>query len=279
MTTNIRAKRWVWTALFILVLLAAGDKAAQAQSEGQEPGQTIGGAVYMPLVTLAAAESPGPPPSYSSVPIEGSATDRPAHEHADLNLALRGYTPTQASLALQDIDGPVDPNPSGPPQIAQMFSPARLPTFTSAYKVHDWNWSCGTVNGCQGEPLDRPAVSLLGMAVTPGEAIFFPTHGRRIYSGDYQVLVLYAAPDRITLKYTRNDNVRSGYTVHIEGLVVEPTLLELYNRLNVEGRSRLPALRAGERVGWAGAGEIKLAIRDTGAFMDPRARKDWWMGY
>ena len=47
---------------------------------------------------------------------------------------------------------------------------------------------------------------------------------------------------------------------------------------NGEGRRHLPALRAGQPFGRANGDEIQVAIRDTGKFMDPRTRKDWWHG-
>ena len=95
---------------------------------------------------------------------------------------------------------------------------------------------------------------------------------------DYQVLVLYASEERITLKYTREDNVVGGYTLHMENVCVEPSLLALYQSWNDQGRGYLPALRAGQAFGRARGDEIGVAIRDTGAFQDPRSRKDWWKG-
>ena len=68
-----------------------------------------------------------------------------------------------------------------------------------------------------------------------------PDSGRSIGSG-YEVLVLYASPDRITLKYTPEENVVRGYTLHVENVCVEPNLLGLYQTLNGAGRSQLPAL-------------------------------------
>jgi len=90
--------------------------------------------------------------------------------------------------------------------------------------------------------------------------------------------VLYATEERITLKYTNADNVVHGYTLHVEHLCVEPRLLALYQQWNAEGRSRLPALKAGQAFGRARSGEIGVAIRDEGTFMDPRSDKDWWQG-
>jgi hypothetical protein len=71
-------------------------------------------------------------------------------------------------------------------------------------------------------------------------------------------------------------NVVQGYTLHLEGLCVDPGLLASYRQWNAAGRGQLPALRAGQAVGRARAARVGVAIRDTGSFMDPRSAKDWW---
>ena len=80
----------------------------------------------------------------------------------------------------------------------------------------------------------------------------------------------------ITLKYTGEDNVVQGYTIHIENICVEPDLLALYRNWNEAGREQLPALPGGQALGRALAGEISVSVRDNGTFLDPRSRKDWW---
>jgi hypothetical protein len=117
--------------------------------------------------------------------------------------------------------------------------------------------------------VDMPALS--------GETLHVPDSGYGIGSG-YEVLVLYASESRITLKYTRDDNVLYGYTLHLEGICVEPNLLALYRARDAAGRDSLPALRPRQAFGRAASGEVGVVIRDTGAFMDPRSRNDWWIG-
>jgi hypothetical protein len=112
----------------------------------------------------------------------------------------------------------------------------------------------------------------------PGEIISAPAAGYNIGDG-YSMLVLYANEERLTLKFTRNDNVVSGYTIHLENLCVEPGLLQLYRSLNASGRGQLPALRGGQAVGRARSTSISASVRDNGTFMDPRSRKDWWQGH
>ena len=146
-----------------------------------------------------------------------------------------------------------------------------MPAFNGLYRVYDWDWGCN----CRGGLLTYPEVTLAGMGVTPGEVLHLPDSGCNIGSG-YEALVLYATEERITLKYTREDNVVYGYTIHIENICVEPSLLALYTAWNSAGRGELPALRGGQPLGRARSGTIGVTIRDTGTFMDPRSRYDWW---
>lgn len=225
---------------------------------------------YLPLVWGTDPCAPIPGESYGTLTIVGPPTDRPAEEHADLNLALRGYTPTSAYLGLVDYGGGTDP---GAPQLAGLCASGCTPPFSSAYRVHHWNWETNQ----RAEPITNPPVTLVGMNLAPGTTVHVPDSGYTIGSG-YEVLVLYASTDRITLKYTREDNVVYGYTLHVENICVEPSLLALYQQMNAAGRSSLPALRSGQAFGRA-RGEIGVAIRDCGAFLDPRSRKDWWKGW
>lgn len=252
--------------LAIGLLLPAGSVAAQ------DSGDALTGRAFLPLVSTGVRSpcQPLPGASYGTLPVSPPPTDRPAEQHADLNLALRGYTVTGGHLGLVDYGGPADP---GAPQLPGLFTDNRTGVFVRLHRVYDWNWACN----CRGAPLAHPPATLAELAVTPGEPLHVPDSGYTIGSG-YEVLVLYAAPDRITLKYTRTDNVAHGYTLHLEGLCVDPALLGLYRSWNAAGRSQLPALAAGQAFGRAAGATVGLAIRDSGAFMDPRSRKDWWQG-
>ncbi|MEZ4680618.1 MAG: hypothetical protein R2932_41020 [Caldilineaceae bacterium] len=251
---------------------------------GTIPNGTIPGdrLLYLPIVARQAAvdsPSPTPPatpePAFNAIPIAGAPSDRPAAEHPDLNLAIRSYVSTSGELTLVNNDGPTDTNA---PQMNAIFQPARLPTFTALYQVHDWDWACGAT-GCRRDPLQTPPVTLVAMATTPGEALHIPSRGPQIYAGGYKALVLYADATRITLAYTRDDTAAVGYIVHMEDIRVMSTLLTLYQEKDAAGRHELPALHNDEPFATAAGASIKLAIRDTGSFMDPRSRKDWWVGF
>jgi hypothetical protein len=234
------------------------------------PSNVLTSYVYLPLIHKAKSCQPIPGESYGTLSVNPPPTDRPAEEHADLNLALRSYELTDAFKGLVDYNGSGEPNA---PQLPGLFTDNRTGVFKEVYQVYDWDWGCN----CRGDLLTNWPVTLAGMEVTPGETIHVPDSGYSI-GGGYEVLVLYASTERITLKYTRDDNVILGYTLHVENVCVEPSLLSLYQAANSAGRGQLPALQAGQAFGRARGDEIRVAIRDNGSFMDPRSRADWWRG-
>jgi hypothetical protein len=232
---------------------------------------------HAPTPTNTLAPTVEPPPysaptgtGFGTLSIQSPPTDRPAAQNADLNLSLRGYTRINADLTLVNYDGEADP---GAPQFAGLFGDNRTPKFTRVFQIYHWNWGCN----CRASPIDDPEVTLLGMGVSAGEAIYVPEADLDIGDG-FVALVLYADADRVTLKYTREDNVQYGYTLHVEGIAVDSNLLGAYQQLNAAGRHELPALRARKFLGRASGTEIRVAIRDAGTFLDPRSRKDWWRG-
>jgi hypothetical protein len=226
--------------------------------------------IYLPLIAKPETCQPIPGESYGTVSADPPPTNRPAEEHPDLNLALRDYELTGAFKGLVVYSGGGEPEA---PQLPGLFSDDRTGVFNNVYQVYDWDWLCD----CRGDLLTEWPVTLAGLEVSPGETIHVPDSGHTIGSG-YEVLVLYASIERITLKYTRADSVRYGYTLHVENVCVEPSLLALYQASNDAGRGQLPALRSGQAFGRARGAEIGVAIRDTGSFMDPRSRNDWWRG-
>ena len=212
---------------------------------------------------------------FNALSVVGRATDRPALVHPDLNLRIRGYAPGPAFRGLVDYNGPADDRA---PQLAGLVSGRPVQgedvRFASTDIVNDWDWHSYR----RAEPLRDWPATLAQLDAPKGTAVRVPHSGYAIGDG-YQVLVLFADPERVTLKYTREDNVVRGYTLHIENICVDPSLLSLYERLDDEGRGSLPAMPAGQAFGVARPGGPRFAIRDTGQFMDPRARKDWWRGW
>jgi hypothetical protein len=258
-------------AVVLSLFMPAGVRGASgvnAPGAGQ-PGITP--RAYLPVI-LPSPKYACPTTSgaqFDAIPVLPPPTDRPAALHADLNLALRSYETGQGFLGLVDYGGGAD---ADAPQLGQIFGARHLYTVTAVYQVYDWNWPAN----CRAGLIANPPVTLIALNAIPGEAVHIPTRRADIYQGAYRALVLYAEERRITLKYTRNDNVIAGYTVHLENVCVDPNLLALYRESDSRGRASLPALRNGETLGVAEGGEILVAIRDAGSFMDPRSRKDWW---
>ncbi|MCX7840399.1 MAG: hypothetical protein N2559_13250 [Anaerolineae bacterium] len=274
---------WISVAWLFAVMLFGGvvtladtcptcEVSKTSQVYASAPQSTPTYTLYLPMIARNAC-APIAGETYGTVTVLSAPTNPPAAVHPDLNLGLRGYALTSGTLGLVNYDGHADPSA---PQLYTLFGDNRVPSFSAVYRVYEWDW----VNNRRGAWIDDPPVTLAGMVVVPNEIIRVPSSGHDIglMTSGYEVMVLYATPNRITLKYTREDNVVNGYTIHIENICVEPNLLALYDAMNAAGRARLPALYAGQGIGRAIGTEIGVAIRDTGTFMDPRSRKDWWQG-
>ncbi|MBA3532907.1 MAG: hypothetical protein H0T73_13370 [Ardenticatenales bacterium] len=208
---------------------------------------------------------------FDNLGIIGSPSIKPPHEDPEINLALRGYEPTQHYLSLWDYPGEIDPYA---PRLQTLFTDRRVPEILQLYKMKTWNWACN----CAGGPIEEPNVTVTSFKTVPGEVLHVPDRPGGDIGGEFEVMVLYASESQITFKYTREDNMLYGYAIQLEHVCVDPALLALYQRLDQEGRAVLPALRGAEPFGRALTGEIKVVVRDTGSFMDPRAEKDWWQG-
>jgi hypothetical protein len=211
---------------------------------------------------------------------------RPAWNHADKNLGLRGYTATTETPALVDYGSG---DPTQPPQLATLFSPARVPPFSGLYRANSWNWASSPDPGAPGGPITDWPVTVLGLQTTPGEGLFAPAHGYDLGPDfGHGALVIFADPDTITLKFTRDDSAApgTGYTLHVDGICTDPNLLALYATLDNAARNTysaarpysydLPGLTAGQVFGTARGSEIRVAVVDSGAFMDPRSCNEWW---
>lgn len=210
--------------------------------------------------------------SYTLIPTEAADTNHPDNLHGDLNLSLRGYQPSGAPKELVIYGGDVDP---GAPQLTGLFADQRRATISSVHQVRDWRWDCAE-HGCPGDWLTNYDVTLMGVATAPGEPVLFPKREAEIYAGGYIAVVLYAEETRLTISYTRDGSVANGYATQLENFCVDPNLLAQYREGNAGGRHQLPGLHSGDPVGVAASGELLVAIRDRGMFMDPRSEHDWW---
>lgn len=274
--------------LLSLVLLFAF--AAGANLPSAAAGENV--KVYLPLIFKpAVAPPPVCAPTSGNSYAAGGAIQwdrdnpvRPTAAHADKNLALRSYSSTNAPKVLVNL-GSDDPNQ--PPQLATLFNPYRLPTFSNTYRAHHWDWAPSPTPGTPGGPITDWPATVLGLATTAGETLRVPVSDYTI-GGGMEVLVIFADADTIALKYTREDSVAQGYLVHIDNICTDPNLLALYNSLDSGARYvylgspdhnvdyNLPNLPAGQVFGTARGGEVRVAVVDSGAFMDPRSCNEWW---
>ncbi len=240
--------------------------------------------LYLPLVSKPLNCYTGQ--SYGGFNPSGGYDGIPAAQHPDKNLALRGYDNVDSRgyvRGLVTLPGNSDPLA---PRLDTMLN--RIPNFVHVYQTYNWNWGSGGQYGygVRGQRLDPNAcpvsqcwdVTVAGFQTTRGEPVYLPISGYGdIAGGVYYALVLYATNSSITLKYTSEDSVVRGYTIHVDNVCVDPNLLAAYNDdNNNHQRMPLPALRNHQAFGVAMGAELDVAIRDNGAFMDPRSRNDWW---
>ncbi len=297
-------------ALAALVLVAALLVIATTVTRGAPLlplGFTPTARAYLPYVvkqyaTRAPTPTPTTPPAcpgtsgnqYSGGTAYQYDLDNPvrwAWNHADKNLHLRWFSlNTDPGLKRELVNyGQDDPTP--PPQFATLFNPARVPPLVNFYRVYNWNWQPSPDPGTRGSPITTWPVTALGLGTAPGEVLHVPTSGYGI-GGGMMVIVLYADDDTIALRYTREDSSGSpGYTVHVQGLCVDPHLLALYNELDNSTGPRyvyvppsqrpysynLVNLPAGAPIGVTKGNETVVAVVDTGSFMDPRSCNEWWL--
>ncbi len=212
--------------------------------------------------------------------------NRLTDENVDFRLMLLGYTVTNQLKDLVDYGGDVDPLA---PRIYGVFHPTRTVVITQTYQRFDWNWNenapppYGNRGGINGEW----PVSIIDLSTNLGENIYIPERPgglfqTGIWEGDYKALVLYASENDLLITYTRNDRVDHGYALYLSNFCVDVNLVKVYRDQLVQGKRStgwLPALRNADVVGTARNHPLTVAIRDSGPFLDPRARKDWWQGY
>lgn len=276
--------RWVRIALVVVMALAV---AAPMTVAGAPAAPSDANDVFLPLIRGATACPTSSGRSYGQGIMYQQDPDnpvRPAWNHADKNLDLRGYALTSGTKGLVDV-GRDAGELFQPPQLKTLFSPARVPTITDVYRVNNWNWATSPNPGTRGGPITNPSVTLIGMQTTPGEALRSPTHGRDLGppAGFGGAMVIYADANTIAIHYTREDTAAVGYTVHVDNICTDPNLLALYNALDSGGRYvfpsggyNLPGLTANQIFGTARGSAIYVAIVDSGAYMDPRSCKEFW---
>jgi hypothetical protein len=280
-----RIVRWATVSVLALAVVApvrVGTASGPAEPEALTPRARLPLIMASPTCPPTSGNSYGQGIMYQ---VDPDNPVRPAWNHADKNLDLRGYSVVNGpAKALIDVGR--DPGENfQPPQLKTLFSPARVPAITNTYRVNNWNWAASPSPGTRGSPITDPTVTLIGLATTPGEVLRSPIHGRDLGppAGQGGAMVIFADSNSITIHYTREDTAANGYTVHVDNICTDPNLLALYNALDSGGRYQypsggynLPGLSANQVFGRARSNVIYVAIVDTGAFLDPRSCKEFW---
>ncbi|MGD2048508.1 MAG: hypothetical protein PVH03_03395 [Chloroflexota bacterium] len=278
--------------IFLIITIGATILSAMASAFAQPLAPGADATLYLPLVrkppkSVCPTSSNNSYSSGFALQYDKDDPVRPAYNHADKNLALRGYIANNDPNLIRDLRDYGSDDPTQPPQFATLFQPSRVPGFVGFYRVYDWNWAPSPDPGSRGTPAPNPEVTVMGLQTTPGEVLRVPTSGYDI-GGGREVLVIFADEDTVALRYTREDSSGSaGYTVHIDKICTDPNLLARYNEDDDPDGPRyiydppshsydLPNLPAGKPIGVARGGEVIVAIVDSGTFQDPRSCKEWW---
>ncbi len=220
-------------------------------------------------------------PTSSNQTYESIRPDTPAHRkisnpenNPEVNIDLRGWGEVNEAKEPVNYGGDTDPNP--PPSFGSVFS-GRYPQIVKTYIIYEWDWANNKPNVGKSATPAWP-VHLMGFGASPGEPLLGLKAGRSIW-GDFSLMVLYASENSITFTHSTGDTAPpndDGYPIYFVDICVDPNLLAKYREDNAGGRQGLPAIRPGQIFGYAKDTDVKAAVRDTGSFMDPRSRKDWW---
>ncbi|MGH2521661.1 MAG: hypothetical protein ACRDH2_04070 [Anaerolineales bacterium] len=250
----------------------------------------VNSTVYLPIVVRAPTCPTSSGNNYAQGPVFQRDTDnpvRPAWNHADKNISLRGYNlNTSESKSLVNVGSD---DPTMPPQLRTMFNPDRIPPFSNVYRINNWNWAPSPDPGTRGDEVTNPPVTVLGLQTTPGETLQAPGSGYDI-GGGAEVIVLFADSDTVALKYTRDDSAGpNGYLLHVDNICTDPNLLAKYNSLDNAVRNTyhgtpdnnldydLVTLSEQQAFGTARDSEIRVAIVDSGTTQDPRSCFEFWV--
>ena len=128
--------------IFILITIFTVFIGTIAQTKA-EPSGGLTPRAYLPIVIGADC-----PTSSANVYSSGSANQydndnpvRPAYDHADKNIELRGYIANSDPDLKRELVNYGSGDKIQPPQFATLFDPYQVPTFADFYQVHNWNWA------------------------------------------------------------------------------------------------------------------------------------------
>ncbi len=204
--------------------------------------------------------------AWEDVSTEDTYSGRAADD-GNLNPKKDGWTPWNAdhNLYMLDWDEGYDPGPK--PYLGNIVNTPNSGPVCNPYRVN-----------AQTRGPKSSDVTMCGFSTSPGQAVHAPQ------TCQYPWLVVYADENFITLEVGTSDfaqwdtGIFNGYVVHIDGLRVDQSLLDLYRKDNPGGlrSGRLPIVKPNDIIGTAAGSEVRVSVRDNGDFMDPRSQRDWW---
>ena len=251
-----------------------------------EPQGGVTPRAYLPIVIAPDCASSSANAYTSGIAYQYDTDDpvRPAYNHADKNIELRGNAVNNDSGLKRELVDYGFGDPTQPPQLATLFDPYQVPPLAEFFQVHNWSWGTSPNPGTRSTPIDDPPVTAVSFTLPNGTLLHTPISGYDI-GGGAEAIVLFADKDTITLHYAREDTAATGYTVHLDQICTNPNLLALYNTLDDPDGARydypsasynLPTLAAGQVLGTTSSQDMVVVIADTGAFQDPRSCNEWW---
>jgi hypothetical protein len=237
------------------------------------PGATY--QTYLPLVAKPAYQCPTSSTALWAEMTPAQSLIGGAAGSPDLNMNVRGWVPVAEYLGFVQYPYPPEAPPDTlHPLLLSNIAGSTVESFVHTYQANDWDWlGCNCAAPRSSSPYP---VTMLGLRTTPGQALRIASRNQPVNSRGHTAMVLYADAGQIALKYTWEDRVDNGYLVHLVNLCVDPNLVALYQSLEAAGRHRLPAVANLSVIGTALGGEVDVIVRDSGSFLDPRSRQDWW---
>jgi len=232
-------------------------------------------ATYLPLVSKPAYQCPISSTAIWAEMSPAQSLIVGAAGSPDLNMNVRGWVPVAEYLGFVQYPYPPEAPPDTlHPLLLSNIAGSTVESFVHTYQANDWDWlGCNCAAPRSSSPYP---VTMLGLRTTPGQALRIASRNQPVNSRGHTAMVLYADAGQIALKYTWEDRVDNGYLVHLVNLCVDPNLVALYQSLEAAGRHRLPAVANLSVIGTALGGEVDVIVRDSGSFLDPRSRQDWW---
>ena len=194
---------------------------------------------------------------FDAIPVLPPPTDRPAAQHADLNLAC---AVTKRAAVFSDWLTTAAARTRTRHNSANSSAPATCYTMTAVYQVYDWNWPAN----CRGGLITNPPVTLIALG---DESRRSSAHSQpRMQTSTRARTARWCCTPRSTaslssIRATTTWWPGTPYTWRTSALT--RTCWRCTGQAIGQGRASLPALRNGETLGVAGGAARSWSRRVT----------------